>query len=505
MIEEDKAGISIHNVTISGLFYCDDLILIGKNTDELDRLTAKVQGMLEDLEMRINCDKSNRMYTEKAAKTGKCVESWELKDTWGETLGSLSRSEQYKYLGIKIEMGSGMKDFEAHVKGAIGKMKSMANLSLSMAVNTAIPVPAGRALWTGCVLPSVLYAAEVIALNMADLRAMESIQTSYAANLIKVGRKGAPSVGVRTELGLLTLRRLVDRAKMRWWARACHLPEDSWTKQALYACLEQVNRGPQAPWVPWCAVPDRKERSQKHKGENPRWTSSYLKEIKEINERLGMGTIKRVRLLNQKDLIREVSKRVQEFHRAEWEKEMTEKRLHSLRALPDCNASEAEACKKYLIFGGPNSSSMAKFRLGDGDLGNRVGGGAAGDVCPVCKSGPNIEGHLIFQCVALSDLRSQRGEELGIESLVNGTGAGVQTLDKAGVSTLLKTFLSPTPKTKGEVRMSAYAELENIRKKVDFIHDMWEAWKERRRDLLKEAGARGGGEDDDREPGTDEE
>jgi hypothetical protein len=91
MIENDKAGIDIHNVTISGLFYCDDLILIGRNMEELERLLERTQKMLDELGMRINCKKSNIMSSKNADKAGTVGESWTLRDTWGVSWESWKR------------------------------------------------------------------------------------------------------------------------------------------------------------------------------------------------------------------------------------------------------------------------------------------------------------------------------------------------------------------------------------------------------------------------------
>jgi hypothetical protein len=176
-------------------------------------------------------------------------------------------------------------------------------------------------------------------------------------------------------------------------------------------------------------------------------------------------------------------------HEGLWKDEMTARRLHSLRALPDYGAKEARQCQEYLIYGGPHSSTMAKFRMGDADMGNRRRGDAEADVCPACRSPPNIEGHLLFQCTALSDLRDGSGESVGLESFLANGGVKVQSAGKDGLSALVKAFLTgPVAQAKGTLNPQELAELdetrrEGMRRKADFIHAMWQRWK----DLVKEA------------------
>jgi hypothetical protein len=342
-----------------------------------------------------------------------------------------------------------------HTKNVLGRMKAMANLSLSMAESTAIPVAAGRALWTGCVLPSVLYGIDVTALNATDLEKMEVIQTSFGANLVGVGRKGAPKVGVRSELGLSTLRRRVDKAKLQWWARACHLPAETWTKQALIACLSAHGGEPDAAGavprsgipVIWSAEPESEHTGLEARGH--KWTSSYAKEIAEIIHRLKVDKITGIGLFNQPELLRAVTRTVVKAHEGLWETEMEEKRQHSLRALTNYGAKETRGCQEYLMYGGPHYSTMAKFRMADADLGNRR---RKEDNCPACKKPPNIEGHLLFQCEAVSGLRDETRESVGLQTFLKSKGVNVQTADKDALSALLKAFLTGTAAQANETR-----------------------------------------------------
>ena len=58
-IQKDGAGVNLAGQIISGLFFVDDLVIIGRNRIELERLISKVVKMFHALGMEINCEKCN--------------------------------------------------------------------------------------------------------------------------------------------------------------------------------------------------------------------------------------------------------------------------------------------------------------------------------------------------------------------------------------------------------------------------------------------------------------
>ena len=58
LIENSPVGINIWGQIISGLLFVDDIVLIGSNRYELERLLRTCQNMFEKKGMGINCNKS---------------------------------------------------------------------------------------------------------------------------------------------------------------------------------------------------------------------------------------------------------------------------------------------------------------------------------------------------------------------------------------------------------------------------------------------------------------
>ena len=79
---------------------------------------------------------------------------------------------------------------------------------------------------------------------------------------------------------------------------------------------------------------------------------------------------------------------------------LREHRLHSLKYFPEY--PDGMGRQKYIECS-ETSSTLAKFRLGNTNIGNR--GSPRILICPACKAGPNNELHLVFEYQAMSHLK----------------------------------------------------------------------------------------------------
>ena len=81
-------------------------------------------------------------------------------------------------------------------------------------------------------------------------------------------------------------------------------------------------------------------------------------------------------------------------------KTLKEHRSHSLKYLPEY--PDKMGRQKYLG-NSVYSSTLAKFRLGNANLGNKESPAIL--VCPCCQAGPNNELHLVLECKAMAHLK----------------------------------------------------------------------------------------------------
>lgn len=122
---------------------------------------------------------------------------------------------------------------------------------------------------------------------------------------------------------------------------------------------------------------------------------------------------------------------------------LKEHRMHSLKYLPEY--PDTMGRQKYLDHS-VSSFTLAKFRLGDANLGNKESPPIR--ICPSCKAGPNNKRHLVFECPAMAHLkhdmqhildeatdqqRFANSDDRKLESFLGGDQAPVKILRVRGI------------------------------------------------------------------------
>ena len=198
-----------------------------------------------------------------------------------------------------------------------------------------------------------------------------SIQACFAADLIGV-KSSSSHPAILRELGWNTLSSTTMKRKLLFWARLAKLNENTWANKALREYMS----------------------AQKSGG----WKSDYRMEIQKLHTECRIGNI----LKNGQTPENTIKQAIKQHDRTKLEATLTQHRSHSLKYFP--NYPDGMGRQKY-IKNTEASSTLAKFRLGDTDLGNRLNPPVL--ICPACKTGPNNELHLVFQCPAMSHLRQE--------------------------------------------------------------------------------------------------
>ena len=233
--------------TISGLLFVDDLVLIAKAREEIARLIKVCQDMFELKGMEINCSKSNIL------NNSSLKEDLGLWLSSGRHIGDLEQKQRNKYLGVLVSTGRTSDIFKSQRVNTISRLKSYAGLILAMAKDSFDPIEVGMALWESVALESVLYSVQVISLTKANLSELDSIQASFAADLIGVCRSTS-QIGILREMGWEKISIIVARRKLLYWTHLCLLGNANWANKALQECSSALPHG-------------------------GRWTSSYRQEI----------------------------------------------------------------------------------------------------------------------------------------------------------------------------------------------------------------------------------
>ena len=375
LLESHKGGIKLQGLHIAGLLYVDDLILIGRNSHEVNILLSQVQALLENLGMSINCAKSNIL----SCKEAEIMMGTSLLSTSDEMLGYINRSSKYKYLGVQITTASTIGVFKEATKACKQKLKSQAGIILGLASNDFDPIKNGLTLWSGMAVVSALYGAEVIQFKQDDIRELEAIQGAFLAHLL--GQRSSVShPALRKETGIKPISQIITNMKINYWHHITKSPKDSWLEAAFLECFKQ-GQDPEGPQG---------------------WTSSYAQEIKVIKEN---SKIYDPTPTTSKNKFKRIAKdKIAIYFKDLDEQSISSQRMHSLRSYPKFKDNDKP--QSYLL-NTKKCDIITSFRLGDAGLGNRSKHPVK--FCPMCKTGVNTEAHLVFQCPSVQHIRDTVG------------------------------------------------------------------------------------------------
>ena len=367
LLQQAHTGALIRGIIISALLFVDDLIIIGRNREKAEWLLTACQYHFELNGLEINCSKTNILSKENVINQNISLQSTYYKTTVGE----IELKEKYKYLGVNVSLGKAADIFRFHRKIIVSRLRSYAGLILSMARNSYDPIEVGEALWKSVALESTLYGIQIISVNKQILSQLDSIQATFAADLMGVNRS-ASHVGILREFGWNPISSLVMERKLQYWARLSGLSDDTWAKQALLECMSA-----QYPCT-------------------GAWRSAYRQEIQDTHTECKIGNI----LKDGHTPKYNVKRAVEQHFKDKTMAQLSEHRLHSLKYLPDYPDGMG---RQGYIERSESSTTLAKFRLGNANLGNRETPPIL--ICPSCNAGPNNELHLAFECPAMSHLR----------------------------------------------------------------------------------------------------
>ena len=94
-----ESGVRIGTVSISALFFADDLVVIASSRRKLLEFMSIVKAHADSLRLEINTDPSK---SEVLAQEGVEGDTWDLLDNSGDVVLSLKQVMQYKYLGTDV-------------------------------------------------------------------------------------------------------------------------------------------------------------------------------------------------------------------------------------------------------------------------------------------------------------------------------------------------------------------------------------------------------------------
>ena len=193
LLNSSGLGIDLGAQNISCLLFADDIVIIGRSQDCLDKLMSTTIGYLTKHRLSLSAKKSKVLKFD--ATTDTTVFS-------GPDSSSISLEQvlSFKYLGIHLSISpySLFKDFNDHVRR---KARTYLASVLSLVKSGPDRSNLAYTLWNCVALPSILYGSEVIPLTKGTVSEVEKCQNAVGKFILQISQSSA-NVSSNIDAGL---------------------------------------------------------------------------------------------------------------------------------------------------------------------------------------------------------------------------------------------------------------------------------------------------------------
>ena len=234
-------GVTVGNEKIPGLFFADDVVLMGDTREELQDLLKIAGEYWNKWRLEFSEEKSQVMTLGQKSRPGYKwnIGEFKLPEGW-EKLIRIGEVEDYEYLGVRIKAtGQGM--FSHHIekiKQKVNRTKGMIKLT---ATNSFNKVFTGRVLWERVGMPGMMYGLDAISVSQKDIEWLEKAQREMGKWLL-----GAPpcvaTEAVLGELGWMPVKDRLARAKLSYWGYLQSVSEDRWCRKLYLVAVQEKTK-----------------------------------------------------------------------------------------------------------------------------------------------------------------------------------------------------------------------------------------------------------------------
>lgn len=233
-------GINLISQNISCLLFADDLVLVGKTKESLDKLMSMTLGYLSKHRLNLSAKKSKIMKFD--ASTGTTVFTGP-----DATSISLEQVISFKYLGIELNVSpySLFKDFNENAKK---KAQSYLSRVLSLVKSGPDRSELAYTLWSCVALPSILYGSEVIPLTKGTISEIEKCQCSVGKFILQIPRSSA-NVSCHLDAGFKPVWAVVAERALLFAQSVMGRPATYWPKIAMQENLLNGSKNPYTKYL----------------------------------------------------------------------------------------------------------------------------------------------------------------------------------------------------------------------------------------------------------------
>ena len=363
-------GFRVGRVIVTSVFFADDIVLFSRDPDGLLRLLSLVKRHADLLKLDINTKKDK---SEVVSQSGSVGDAWDIVDTSGQVVLSLSQVINYKYLGSPVKETIYKTCLEKQ-KECVTKAHKYKGACMYLSSQGPDIVDMTLATWRNVAMPSILYGTEAVPFSDANIKEIERAQNQVAKYALGVPICTA-GICAQFELGLKSFRHLLYEHQLKFYQKVLKLDDSRWVKQAL---LDHSSLA---------------------------WNSPYIEYIRNIRVELGLFEFP----MKASKLVSCISSHfVKVYNDA-----LTTMSLPWLKPMKYLR-------RQIYVKEGAASSSLAQFRYDVANMGRkypRLGRAYTRRYCPLCPiNKENSVPHLVMFC---SSIEAFRKKCTGISSFRN--------------------------------------------------------------------------------------
>ncbi len=228
-LEEEEGGVVVSGVNFTNMRYADDIVIVAKTRDDLQRMAERTEEQCKRFKLEINKNKTKSM------KIGREREVLNIRLSTGE----IEQVEDFKYLGVNIgEKGKTEKSVRERIgmeQRAFGRLKKIRR---SNSVNMCLKLK----LLSAIVIPTTLYGAECWVLNKAEEKKllafeMKCLKRIYYYCITWEDRVRTEEVRRRTGESVTILDRQKDMQR-RWFGHVVRMSGERWPNIVMHGRVD---------------------------------------------------------------------------------------------------------------------------------------------------------------------------------------------------------------------------------------------------------------------------
>ena len=232
-LEASGLGVDLGGgLTIAFLKFADDIFLISSTESGLEDLKIILEGWCYDFRMKVSKKKTQVISPNKSYL-------WTLTDLEDEAhLLELQHVDEYKYLGVMQKLT--LRDTAVSKQNAmISRATTYKNSILRLRNTLPDKLDVSRATWENIAIPSILYGADVLPVDLVTIGKLDEVQ-NYIAKVLLGVPKSSSNKGCQLEMGFKPFHLRLLHIKLKFYLNLLNKRNQCLISQKCLSLLQEA-------------------------------------------------------------------------------------------------------------------------------------------------------------------------------------------------------------------------------------------------------------------------